>query len=800
MKEFGGKGRSDGGVSTGALLDALSTAILVAGVDGKVRVANSGARALLGTEGNLVGVPLSEVLNELFVPRLKEPQAFCDWFELSCAMIRSSFSFSPLLTSQEVQFQLDEDRRMFLRIDISVVRDPSGNRTGDLLTIEDITDARRLEAVLNSVAFTARETSSHRRIQEILPGLYNVVKEQVALDAMAVLLFQDDAPSLVLGAVPQSFLGGKDKAWPEGAQLFQQGVLMEIVSDLGASLPFDGSRPLMERVHRDGYHCAILLPLLSPDKQVGLWVLAGKDKGALRIQDVDFLEPVSEYLGAAVHNAALVEKTREMYLSAVKALAAAVDTRDPLTMHHSRNVSAVAQRIAEKMGLPAGEVEVIGLAGLVHDIGKLGVPDGILLKPGPLDAYERSVIQRHASLGAAILETAGMLAELVPLVRHHHEWYDGTGYPDKLAGDTIPLGASILAVADAFDTMVSDRLYRSARSAKEALKEIKRCAGTQFHPDVVRTLADILSNANTEGEGWLAQVPGYTKERGKVSPKMPLGTQLKELGVLVSIAKEIGKPGGTGDLLNRILALVVRSMGYSDCQVLLSDEEVPYSASGKVSLANTETRVPLEIQGMRLGVLRAQKAEATGFSVLDAELLKALAGYLSVVLAAGRLRTEAEAAGQTDGLTGLYNRKAFLSALPSNGSSVVVFDVQGISRINDRYGYSAGDAVLVGLGDCLKRSAGPGDVVGRCGGDEFAVLMKDTGPQEARRKAETIIARWSEDILESADGRRFCVPGASFGVASVPEDGLGLAQVLLKAERRAFEMKKRGSRAPNHDT
>ena len=191
-----------------------------------------------------------------------------------------------------------------------------------------------------------------------------------------------------------------------------------------------------------------------------------------------------------------------MYSAAVRALAAAVDLRDSSTMHHSEHVALIARQIAVEMGLPNDEIDVIGFAGLVHDIGKVGIPDSVLQKPGPLCPAERAVMTNHSLLGATILERAGMLSDLAPLVRHHHEWHNGSGYPARLGGTEIPIGAAILAVADAFDTMISDRPYRPGMTVKEAREELLKCAGSQFRPDVVTALERAIDRAIANQEAW----------------------------------------------------------------------------------------------------------------------------------------------------------------------------------------------------------------------------------------------------------------------------------------------------------
>jgi diguanylate cyclase (GGDEF)-like protein/putative nucleotidyltransferase with HDIG domain len=169
---------------------------------------------------------------------------------------------------------------------------------------------------------------------------------------------------------------------------------------------------------------------------------------------------------------------------AAASLARAVDSRDAYTGSHSERVASLASQIADQLGLPTNEIELTRLAGSLHDLGKLAIPEEILRKPAALTDAERLVLERHPQIGYRMLESLGV-DPIADWVLHHHERWDGQGYPDGLAGEDIPLGARIIFVADAFDAMTSDRIYRAALTFDEAVTEVERCAGTQFDPDVV---------------------------------------------------------------------------------------------------------------------------------------------------------------------------------------------------------------------------------------------------------------------------------------------------------------------------
>jgi diguanylate cyclase (GGDEF)-like protein len=185
---------------------------------------------------------------------------------------------------------------------------------------------------------------------------------------------------------------------------------------------------------------------------------------------------------------------RDRATEAMESLAAAVDARDTYTAGHSRRVQAIAVAIGRELDLQGGELESLSFAALFHDVGKLAVPDALLLKSGPLDDDEWWVVRRHAEEGEKIIGHLGFLSDATPAIRHHHEHFDGSGYPDGLRGQAIPLGARILHVADAFDSMITNRVYSAARSIDESLDELRRESGSQFCPSCVSALETLVAN------------------------------------------------------------------------------------------------------------------------------------------------------------------------------------------------------------------------------------------------------------------------------------------------------------------
>ncbi len=182
----------------------------------------------------------------------------------------------------------------------------------------------------------------------------------------------------------------------------------------------------------------------------------------------------------------------EAYVSIVKVVAAAIDARDSYTHGHSARVAQLSLLIGTQIGLSDDELADLEVACLFHDVGKIKIPDSVLLKPGKLSPAEYDEMKRHVEYGADILSWAPSLVKSIPSTRHHHEWHNGQGYPDRLAGDNIPLFAAIITIGDTFDAMTSDRPYRKALSEEDALKEIKRMSGIQFRPDLAEVFIELM--------------------------------------------------------------------------------------------------------------------------------------------------------------------------------------------------------------------------------------------------------------------------------------------------------------------
>jgi len=237
----------------------------------------------------------------------------------------------------------------------------------------------------------------------------------------------------------------------------------------------------------------IACPLRFKGKVIGvLEVLNKKGDLSFNEHDVELLEAVGNLAVNAIENARLYENISKLYLSTVKVLSAAMDAKDQYTHGHSERVALYSTSIAKKLGFSEKHIESLNFAALLHDIGKIGVRDAILCKPGKLTDEEYAIMKMHPVRSADILQKIDFFKNILPWVKHHHERYDGRGYPDGLKEEEIPLEARIIAVADAFDAMTSHRAYRKGLPLEVALQEIERCSGSQFDPKIAKAFIEVF--------------------------------------------------------------------------------------------------------------------------------------------------------------------------------------------------------------------------------------------------------------------------------------------------------------------
>ncbi len=229
----------------------------------------------------------------------------------------------------------------------------------------------------------------------------------------------------------------------------------------------------------------VAVPLRTKNRFKGILSLYNKENEPFSRADFDVASILANQAAIALENTELLQDLERLFLETIKSLATTLDEKDPYTHGHSLRVSQISVEIGERMGFSTEQKEILSLAGSLHDIGKIGIPDSILQKPGRLTKEEYEIIKTHPEKGAKILRHIQRLEPVVEAVYTHHEWYNGKGYPRGLKGEEIPVTGAIVNVADALDTITSDRPYIKKRSVEDAYRILRENSGTQFHPKVV---------------------------------------------------------------------------------------------------------------------------------------------------------------------------------------------------------------------------------------------------------------------------------------------------------------------------
>jgi HD-GYP domain-containing protein (c-di-GMP phosphodiesterase class II) len=245
-----------------------------------------------------------------------------------------------------------------------------------------------------------------------------------------------------------------------------------------------------ESIIRQSIRSIMCAPMRTTDAILGVLYVDSQSAHEFSETELELLAAIGNQAGVALHRARLMADMERLFLDVMKAIAAIIDAKDGYTHRHSERVAAVSVRLARQLGLSAGDRSIVELSALLHDVGKIGVPDAILNKPGKLTADEFEEMRRHPEHGAAILANiqSRKVLELLPGVKYHHERWDGKGYPEGLKGDAIPLLGRILAVADFVDALTSDRAYRVAQPLDDVVEMVKQQAGEAFDPAVVEAL------------------------------------------------------------------------------------------------------------------------------------------------------------------------------------------------------------------------------------------------------------------------------------------------------------------------
>lgn len=330
-------------------------------------------------------------------------------------------------------------------------------------------------------------------LQVLLDNLLGIIMESVPASRGFVFLLQRDTGALVPYARRPVVPEGDDAEIVISQTILQTAVRQKtsiISSDALVDERFIHSRSIADTSVRS----AMCAPLVSRGTVLGIVYVDSHKANSFTRRDLALFSALALKVGIAVDNARLYDDLRGLFYNTVETLVRTIQAKDQYTAGHSTRVSRYALMIADRLGLSTKDKHHLYLAAMLHDIGKIGVPDDLLNHPGKLSEDEMERVRNHVQVGVSMIEMLGEMHPIVPLIRHHHECYDGSGYPDGLKGEQIPLISRIIAVADMYDAMTSDRPYRKRRTHQTAVDEIISTSGTKIDPKIAEVFLEVLKD------------------------------------------------------------------------------------------------------------------------------------------------------------------------------------------------------------------------------------------------------------------------------------------------------------------
>jgi putative nucleotidyltransferase with HDIG domain len=333
--------------------------------------------------------------------------------------------------------------------------------------------------------------------RRIVDTILNRMRELFPCDCVALALF--DAESSDAGLMHIQYGQSEGENWLVPVRLSTEDIRKlddhpeQLLFDVPNEFP-EYLSPLMELEAE----LFLAFPMFVSERLSGLIVLGYADGAALNEEDTVQARQLADQVAVAISNARLIEELDELNWGTLYALARAIDAKSNWTAGHSERVTEVALKIGQNMGLDQKKLDDLHRGGLLHDIGKIGIPPEILDKAGKLTDEEYQLMREHVRIGARILEPIEAYGAVIPVVLHHHEYYDGSGYPDGLKGEGIDLGARIFTVADHYDALISDRPYRAGLPREKVIGFIREDSGTKFDPNVVKAFLEVMAQEDME--------------------------------------------------------------------------------------------------------------------------------------------------------------------------------------------------------------------------------------------------------------------------------------------------------------
>ncbi len=526
-------------------------------------------------------------------------------------------------------------------------------------------------------------------------------------------------------------------------------------------------------------------------------------------------------------------RAMDVQLKTIEALALAIEAKAGCTPDHIRSIQQYAGALAVAAGLSDADVQAVWTAALLHDVGNMAVPEHILSKPDALTAEEFERVKIHPRVGAEILRNVPFGGPVSDMVLCHHERWDGLGYPAGLQGGDIPIGARILAIADCFSTLQSDRPYRPARTEDGAIAVLREHAGTIFDPELVDLF---IAHVNASAPAALPVEVSVAEDAGPVALQDIAGAHREEQ-TLYEIAQALGSSLGISDAMALIQDKVSRLVPFATCALFLGDDakgfvcryahgqgseallhwsprtwsdlslRIPPSADGR-GVRGEDLKAllpcPLVYDGRLIGAVIIYDVVAGRFTDDHRRVLRRVSEQAAAVIYNSTRFEQTQHESHTDPLTGLPNRRSLdrqfeagVARAARTGStiSVIVLDLDRLKEINDTYGHDAGDRALRTVGNVLRSTVRQSDLCARFAGDEFIVVLWDCSPEHEKRRVADVQQAIAAAPFEPRPGVRVAL-SISAGPARFPNDGETFEELLAAADVRMYE-DKAGRRSRN---
>jgi diguanylate cyclase (GGDEF)-like protein/putative nucleotidyltransferase with HDIG domain len=546
-----------------------------------------------------------------------------------------------------------------------------------------------------------------------------------------------------------------------------------------------------------------------------------------------------------------VRQMSDVHMATLEALAVAIDARDQTCQLHIRRVQRYATALAQAFGMSGPDVEGVRTAALLHDIGKIAVPEHILSKPGPLTAEEFEKIRAHPRTGADIIASVPFPYPVSPLILNHHERWDGKGYPKGLKADEIPLGARIISAVDYFDALMTDRPYHTAMPYDAAVALVQQESGKALDPAVVARLVDMLPALIVEMEQ--LEDPFRRSAAGDLTVPIPaekknvfddIALAHREIQALYEIAQAMGTSLNVAGTMGVIATKLSNLVPFSCAALFLYDDDtdtlrctfargqdeeliqrmaIPngegltgWVARNRRALVNARPALDLEAAGLSgpmtlqsalvcplvfndriIGVLSVYHVETSFYREDHRRLLDRVSEQAAAVIKNSMLFEQTHEESLTDALTTLPNTRYLVSHMNRELAraerlkwevSLLVMDIDDFKNINDSYGHNVGDEALCEVADFLRSAIRPYDICVRYAGDEFIVVLPGCRLAEAEHKRQELQRGIEEVCFVTAQGKR--VPlNMSIGAAVYPHDGRTYEALMAVADARMYQDK-----------